>query len=153
MSKHRMLIFTLLGIQLLGVWIVGKFVYDLNPDWHDDTMEIYFNYSSRMLSGEFPYRDYSMEYPPFALLPFCFRFLISKNLTLQDYTNLFLFENVLLSLFVSGLAIRISSYISSKKQAQIRAAAISMLASVLCAPLFAWRYDLFPAAVGYRLLR
>ena len=147
MSKHRMLIFTLLGIQLLGVWIVGKFVYDLTPDWHDDTMEIYFNYSSRMLSGEFPYRDYSMEYPPFALLPFCFPFLISKNLTLQDYTNLFLFENVLLSLLVSGLAIRISSYVSSKKQAQIRTAAISMMASILCAPLFAWRYDLFPAAL------
>jgi hypothetical protein len=147
MLKHRILILMFLVIQLLCVWIVGKFTYDLNPDWHDDTMEIYFNYSSRMLNGEFPYRDYSMEYPPLALLAFCFPFLISKNLTLQEYTNLFLFENVLLSLLVSGLTIRISSYVSSKKQAQIRTAAVSMLASILCAPLFAWRYDLFPAAL------
>ena len=87
-----------------------------------------------------------------ALLAFCFPFLISQNITLQEYTQLFLIENILLSLLVSVLTIRISSLISSKKQAQIRTAMVSMLVSILCAPLFAWRYDLFPAVLSIMAL-
>jgi uncharacterized membrane protein len=145
--NRRLTIPGMILLQVLGMIIVALFAYELFTDWHDDSIEIYYNYSSNFLNGELPYRDFNMEYPPLALLAFSLPFLLSlgREITLQQYFYLYLTINALLCITQSLIILSLLRRWQSETQRQINALGILLVTVLICAPLIAWRYDLFPA--------
>lgn len=72
-----------------------------------DDVEIYFRYTRWTLSGELPYRDFIIEYPPFSLVFFILPGLLSYplgGLELERYKLLFHTESFALNLATLWLA-------------------------------------------------
>jgi len=150
-SDNRLTIAMLIIVQIVGLIVVALISFALYTDWHDDTIEIYFDYSTRFLAGEFPYRDFAMEYPPMALIAFTLPHFISTNgsLTLHQYSYAYLFENVLFSLAISTLLLASIRYWHPEKRERIKPLALFTVLIIICAPLIPWRYDLFPALLTF----
>ncbi|MBC8505874.1 MAG: DUF2029 domain-containing protein [Anaerolineales bacterium] len=145
--SNRFIIAGLVVIQLVALSIVALVGYELYTDWHDDSIEIYYVYSTRFLDGEMPFRDFAMEYPPLALIAFCLPHLIAfgKELSIDQYTNFYLFVNVLFSLIVSIIVLSLFQKWQPKNRRIVEPIALLTVALVICAPILPWRYDLFPA--------
>lgn len=110
-------------------------------------LNLYYQYSSNIFHGMIPYQDFTMEYPPLVLIPICFPFGITWNLSMsfQMYIALFLLENIVLCLVIG----RIVWYIQQRWEPNPHHNLISLMvySLVICiaSPLLAWRYDIFPA--------
>ncbi len=146
-NKNRYIIVGLIIIQLAALAIVSLVGYELYTDWHDDSLEIYYVYSTRFLDGEMPYRDFKMEYPPLALIAFSLPHLMAlgKELSLAQYKNFYLFEHVLFSLAASIIVLTLFKNLQTRNRRIVEPIAVLTIAMVICAPIIPWRYDLFPA--------
>lgn len=137
----------LIGAQLVALAVVGLFAFEVYTDWHDDSVEIYYQYSTRWLNGDIPYGDFAMEYPPLALLAFSLPHLLAagQDLTLQEYTRFFLLENILISLVLALIMLRVAQAWKPGPRQKVKSMALLTVALVIGAPILAWRFDLFPA--------
>jgi hypothetical protein len=102
-------------------------------------------FGQRILDGEVPYGDFSVEYPPFALPAFVAPALVTSNA--PDY--LFAFK---LLMTVLGVVVLLATGHSLGRLGAGRAATIVGLGTIALAPLllghvFLNRYDLWPAAL------
>ncbi|MCL5883433.1 MAG: DUF2029 domain-containing protein [Actinobacteria bacterium] len=102
-SRKRWLI---TGLFLLAQLVIWSAVFEVL--WYGDRSitdtPVYYQYASRIAQGMFPYRDFSLEYPPVAVLLFSLPRLISG----PDYTwFVFAFEAEMLA-FSCGIVVVLS---------------------------------------------
>jgi hypothetical protein len=109
------------------------------------TMQLYHEYSRNLRQGQMPYRDFSFEYPPLALLPIVLPQLIKADhpVTLAEYAWLFTLENALISVLLGLTVVRIASFFQPWRHC-LRVLIVYILLSIISAPLLLGRYDLFP---------
>jgi uncharacterized membrane protein len=109
--------------------------------WHLLDLTIYARASEHVLQGHVPYKDFPLEYPPFALLPFVVPRLLAFNmpLTVEAYGGMFGFVNVLYSI---GVALVLAAIAGESRRRILLVYAVFV---AMFAPLLPWRYDLFPA--------
>ena len=105
----------------------------------------YEGFARRILDGDVPYGDFSVEYPPFALPAFLGPALVTS--TSADY--LFVFKLLMTGL---GVVVLLATGYSLGRLHADRMATITGLGSIALAPLllghvFLNRYDLWPAAL------
>jgi hypothetical protein len=98
-----------------------------------------------VLQGQAPYRDFPLEYPPGALVPFALPHLAAgRRLNLADYTAAFLVQSAVLSTAVAtALALVAARWWPGRPVARVLALYAAIVA--VGAVLLPWRYDLFPA--------
>ena len=66
-------------IAAVAALAVGLFVAELQGDAVISDTPVYRYYGERIVSGDVPYRDFRVEYPPGALIPFVVPALISSS--------------------------------------------------------------------------
>ncbi len=150
----------LLWLQAAGI---AAFAWLTWPRLSD--VDMYFQVSGQVLEGHIPYRDFPLEYPPLALVPFLFPRLLSvgQPIAVADYYGLFLCLNVVLSLLTALCVAAICSTVGQVanlpglqgqvgnlphgggRRGPVAAVAIYGLLAVVSAPVLGWRYDAFPA--------
>src|SRR5215813_2629878 len=88
-------------IYLLGLLLISYLRWQRLADY-SMTAIIYHRYSLNLMQGQMPYRDFSFEYPPLALLPIVLPRLIKPgdSVNLAEYAWLFLFENAVISVLL-----------------------------------------------------
>jgi hypothetical protein len=95
-----------------------------------------------ILAGLMPYRDFTFEYPPLALLPLVLpQLLAAGDGSMETYRWLFLLQNTLIS---CGIAVALA-WLALRQWAPgspSRVLAAYALLVVAVAPLVAWRYDI-----------
>lgn len=101
---------------------------------------VYFDYSSLVLEGSIPYRDFAVEYPSFALFFFILPRLFTANY--EVYTVLFQVEVFLFDLLGLYLIYRITR---GTGQATWKMLAVYTAAFLAIGPIMAQQYDIFPA--------
>src|SRR5215207_4078479 len=71
--------------------------------WHALDLTLYYQNSLNLLHGQLPYRDFALEYPPLALLPFVLPRLATFGLPIDfsGYAWLFLIQNALFSTLIA----------------------------------------------------
>jgi Glycosyltransferase family 87 len=136
------IIIGLLAIQLIALLTVVFVTLPLVAQWHALDLSIYYKDSLQLLRGQLPYRDFALEYPPLALLPFALPRLatLGRRIDFIGYVWLFLIQNAIFSTLIA---------LSIAQMRGLRAAgpalALYALLVAITAPLLPWRYDLFPA--------
>jgi uncharacterized membrane protein len=132
----------LLAFQLIGLLAVVFVTLPGIAQWHAFDLSIYYLDSLQLLRGQLPYRDFALEYPPLALLPFALPRLVTFGLRIDfiSYVWLFLIQNAIFSTLIALVIAQIRGL-----RAAGPALALYALLVVVSAPLLPWRYDLFPA--------
>src|SRR5690349_14455256 len=94
----------LLALQLIGLLTVVVVTLPLIAQWHALDLSIYYQYSRQLLQGKLPYRDFAMEYPPLALLPFTLPRLVvfGQPINFIGYVWLFLIQNAIFSTLIAA---------------------------------------------------
>ena len=118
---------------------------------HTDVL-LYFHYAERlMLSGDVPYRDIPLEYPPLSLVPFVVPYLAwpIRPPNLEVYAWLFTAQSAVLSA-ATALTVGWIGHRRAGPSGMYLAMALYTVMAVVMAPILAWRFDPFPAllAVG-----
>src|SRR4051812_8407972 len=132
----------LLAFQLIALLTVVLVTLPGTAQWHALDLSIYYKDSLQLLRGQLPYRDFALEYPPLALLPFALPRLatLGRRIDFIGYVWLFLIQNAIFSTLIA---------LSIAQMRGLRAAgsalALYALLVAVTAPLLPWRYDLFPA--------
>ncbi len=102
----------------------------------------YYRYASLMGQGQLPYRDFSVEYPPGALLIFYLPYLVSSNI--QNYSVAFAVEMLLFDLagllMIFGISRRAG--ISPMKSLTGYTLAMAAIGSIMVQ-----RFDIVPAVI------
>jgi Glycosyltransferase family 87 len=131
-------------IYLLGLLLISYLRWQRLADY-GYFATLYHRYSLNLIQGQMPYRDFSFDYPPLALLPFVLPQLIKPgdSLNLAEYAWLFLVENSVISVLLGLTVVRIASYFQSWRRC-LEVLAVYSLLSMITAPLLLARYDLFP---------
>lgn len=100
----------------------------------------YFDYASRMMAGQIPYRDFAVEYPPFALLFFLLPRLLAS--TPEGYATAFAVETLLFSLAGMLVVVLVSQRLGLLSWKPV---AVYTAFLVAIGPIISHRYDIFPA--------
>ncbi len=133
-------------LQFLVLLAIVVFTVPISARLHAQDLQLYYDYSLQVFQGDLPYRDFALEYPPLALLPFALPQLVTlgRPTSYTTYVWLFSIQNVLLSALGALTLIRIVSLSRPRRQPVPVLKAYALL-MVVSAPLLPWRYDLFPA--------
>jgi hypothetical protein len=109
-------------------------------------MKLYFSVSTQLSEGKIPYRDFTVEYPPLALLPLVIPQLVAAGVTLdyRAYSLLYLLETFLLLLLIAFTLLQVARFWPDLSSPW-RLLAIYLLLVILSKDFVFWRYDLFPA--------
>ena len=115
---------------------------------HADVV-LYFQVAERIVQGQVPYADFALEYPPAALLPIVLPYLSwpVQPLTFETYQWLFLVQSALISVCVAGIVAWIGHRQAAATGMVLGASRYILIAAAI-APIMAWRFDLFPAALA-----
>jgi hypothetical protein len=110
--------------------------------WAGDPLA-YREHGQSLLAGLMPYRDFTFEYPPLALLPMALpEFLPGGATSVDAYRWLFLLQNTLIS---CGIAAALA-WLARRRWApgsSSRVLVVYALSVAAVVPLVAWRYDIF----------
>jgi hypothetical protein len=133
-------------LQFLVLFFIVAFTLRVASRIHAQDLRTYYDYSLKVFQGNWPYRDFNLEYPPLALLPFVLPQLVNlgRSLNYINYVWLFAIQNVLLSALVAVILVRIVSLWQPRRH-PVPVLKVFSLLMVVSAPLLPWRYDLFPA--------
>ena len=145
MSARLLLVGSLLAAVLAasaaGLVMTSGFVGD--PGISDTV--VYANYGERIATGDVPYRDFAVEYPPGALIPFVVPALVSSTQGRYDDSFAAL---MVLALAVASSLIVVSLRALPASPGRVVFAVASFLAGViLLGPFVLTRFDLYAVAV------
>lgn len=137
------------GLVLLQALLVLGLATAITPatiNWHRMDLDIYARASRELLEGRLPYRDFRLEYPPFALVAFVLPRLLTFGLPLEgsSYDGVFGLS-VLLWSGLTGAALASLARRLPTEHGPTATLLVYTLCAGLLAPLLPWRYDLFPA--------
>lgn len=133
----------LVALQALLVLLVVLVSWPSTNRWHTNDLLTYFRAARGLLDGQLPYRDFALEYPPLALLPFALPQLAGQPFDASGYVWRFLVQSVLFSSLVAVTLARVLA--DWRPTRRNLALGVYALLVALLAPLLPWRYDLFPA--------
>lgn len=136
-------------VLLIGSGAAPGQVGDHRGDlWH------YFQVSGYLLRGELPFRDFPLEYPPLALLPFLLPrlALLGHSTSYAQYVWAFLVQSALLTTLLV-LTLRDMASRFPMPPPPKMAGLLFLLLLVAASPTLPWRYDLFPALLTALALR
>jgi hypothetical protein len=105
-------------------------------------ISLFFQYASKVFDGNLPYRDFSIEYPPLALVFFVLPRLIAHTQT--AYLKAFGLEILVFDLLALFLLFRIAEK-SSRSPAWILGLYTVLIFAA--GPIFIFRFDLIPAVL------
>lgn len=144
--RARALIAGLAALHALALALAAALILPLIVQWHARDIQIYYETSAKLLGGQLPYRDFSLEYPPLAIAAFLLPWLpaLGRAPGYSEYAGLFLAWSALLSMLIA-LALAQVAALARPDRSPMRALAAYALLAILGAPLITWRYDLFPA--------
>lgn len=116
--------------------------------WHMQDISRYQSAAQQVIRGSMPYRDFSFEYPPFALAPLTLPALtVGEPAVIQRYAfSLLVWNAVWCSVIVLCVG-RMARRWRTRRQA-VAATAMCGLLAFIGTPLFPWRFDLFPALLS-----
>jgi uncharacterized membrane protein len=136
----------LLALQAIALAALVLLTLPIVFERHKMDVGLYFDYSLKLMRGLVPYRDFALEYPPLALVPFTLPRLavFGQSLNFDTYIRLFLLENIILSTLVGAALTWVVDSWGSRRDI-VRVLLIYILLVAITAPLLPWRYDLFPA--------
>ena len=140
MKRHWLIIPFIIAQILIFSLAFGEGGYLGHP--HAGGSQIYFNYSSRIVDGELPYRDFDLEYPPLALAAFSLPRIFAG--TPSSYTIAFAVEMLLWEIL--GLVL-IYAFARRLKQSPWAALSVYTLALLAIGPIIGERYDVMPAVM------
>lgn len=141
--KHHGAVAALIVLCLATVYVVGL----IRPDPGD--IALYYRYSTNVLSGLSPYRDFPVEYPPGAFLSFLMPFALatSRTLSFDQYSYFFLSANAALSVatLMVLLSLRRKGVAEGGAFPAVRiVGARYLVLTGLIGMTLAWRFDLMP---------
>ena len=143
------LLFELLAVHVLVFFVVVALtpIDQLFPN-HADVV-LYFQVAERIVQGQVPYADFGLEYPPAALIPIVLPYLSwpVQPLTFETYQWLFLAQSALISVLVAATVAWIG-FRQAAAKGMVLGVSRHILAATAIAPIMAWRFDLFPAALA-----
>ena len=111
---------------------------------------VYLRYGERIAGGDLPYRDFPVEYPPGALVPFVLPALVSE--TRDDYDSVF---RALMLVSLAALAVLLVVALRSQRATALRitAAVGALLLGILAlGPFLLTRFDLYAAVFALAAL-
>jgi uncharacterized membrane protein len=128
------------GALMLGIIILVVFQTFYKTPY--SPVMVYLNYASQIFSGYIPYRDFSLEYPPLALV----FFLIPRIFTTQWQTFSWIFQVEVLIFTILGLWITYK--IALKLGKAPWKLVLPYLGGILViGPILGQQYDIFPAVM------
>ena len=132
-----------MGILLIGY---GFLLWQRKATSPPADMKLYFSVSTQLSEGKIPYRDFTVEYPPLALLPLVVPHLVTAGMTLdyRAYSLLYLLETFLLLLLIAFALLQVARFWPDSLSPW-RLLAVYLLLIILSKDFVFWRYDLFPA--------
>jgi uncharacterized membrane protein len=152
-SSTRLLLIQALALMTVG----GLTLLDTHIFWnpipyHSGDVWEYYQAATGVLHGRLPYRDFALEYPPLAVLPFLVPLLLAGGHTVsfKVYCWLLLAANLILSLVFMRTLL---SVIRRMTPRPADALTWGVMGVVILSPLLPWRYDLFPALLTLLALR
>jgi len=116
---------------------------------HDQIVDtpVYQHYGELMADGKVPYRDFAVEYPPGALVPFVLPSLGARQRSAEDYRRRFEFLMVLCGCAaIAGMALVLVG-LGAGPVALAGTLAFTALAPLALGPVIQTRFDLLPAAL------
>jgi uncharacterized membrane protein len=145
-ANNHIVVTSLVALQLIGLLLVAAITLPIISQWHGMDLQIYFNASRQLTSGQLPYRDFPLEYPPLALIAFVLPRLLTpaQPPDFARYVWLFVIENALFSTLIALALARIASLSRPERNAAPVLGGYALLV-IVCAPLAPWRFDMFPA--------
>ena len=143
------LLYELLAVHVLVFFVVVALtpIDQLFPN-HADVV-LYFQVAERIVQGQVPYAEFALEYPPAALIPIVLPYLSwpVQPLTFETYQWLFLAQSALISVLVAATVAWIG-FRQAAANAMVLGVSRYILVATAIAPIMAWRFDLFPAALA-----
>ena len=140
MKKYRQLIIFGIIHALILLLLFNSGIYH-NSSLTGDVTE-FFKYSSKIVHGSLPYRDFAVEYPPLALVCFTIPRLVAS--TLSAYHWAFAVEILVFDLIALFLLSKLSRGLGIN---QITTLVIYTLLLTGIGPLLIYRFDLIPAVM------
>jgi hypothetical protein len=141
--SERTVITGLMGFQFVALLLIAFLTLNYFRLQHLTDLKLYYNFSLSLMQGQFPYRDFPLEYPPLALLPIVLPQLFNP-FGFRGYVVLFFVENALFCILVAWVLWRIASSLRFRHRS-MQVLVSYVLLVIVSAPLLPWRYDLFPA--------
>jgi glycosyl transferase family 87 len=115
---------------------------------HAQDLSLYRSAAQRVLDGQVPYRDFSLEYPPLALIPAALpQWVARRGSPPARYALDFLILNTIWSVALGACIWAAARRWLSNDRALAAVGMFALLAFV-GAPLFPWRLDLFPTLLS-----
>jgi len=123
--------------------LVGVFVANLEGGPGITDTPVYKGYGDRMESGEVPYRDFAVEYPPLALVPFALPSLVSSPQTGYDA----FFQALMIFAFAgcSVLIVLSLDALGASTRRIVASVGAFWVGIALLGPFLMTRFDLFAA--------
>ena len=140
MKKYQQLIIFGIIHTLILLLLFNSGIYH-NSSLAGDVTE-FFKYSSKIVNGSLPYRDFAVEYPPLALVCFTIPRLITS--TFSAYRWAFSVEILIFDLMALFLLSKLSRGLGINP---ITAMVIYTLLIIGIGPLVIYRFDLIPAVM------
>jgi len=137
-AAHRWQLITFILAHILIVAAVFHSIYSIQYS----PVGLYFDYASKVLHGSLPYRDFSFEYPPFALVFFVLPKLVSS--TWQVFAVFYQIEVVIFDIIGLFLLYLIARRMDQAPWKLLTAYTVAILA---IGPITGQQYDIFPAVL------
>ena len=135
-----LVILAAIAAMLVGIFVAG---FEGGPGITDTP--VYQTYGERIASGDVPYRDFGVEYPPGALVPFVLPALVSST---QDGFDAAFQDLMVFALALATVLIVLSLDALRASTGRVVLAVGAFLAGVaLLGPFVMTRFDLYAAAV------
>jgi hypothetical protein len=133
----------ILAAEILGLLFICMVTLAVKEHWVNDA-DIYRDYAAKTLSGKMPYRDFSMEYPPFSLLPMLLPAVVAGTANKLAYVMAVVIENIAYILVSVVLVYRLLEGEFNRSRARRGGLQHLLLVGILGIILL-WRYDAFVA--------
>lgn len=130
----------------IAVQVVAVLLGSIVPEWRAGDIKRYDQAASQVLKGLCPYRDFSFEYPPLALVPIVLPKLVVSPFSSrhEPYALLFTIEYALFSVVMSSMIARLIPRLWPGRSVRGPVVMLSLMV-IATLPYGAWRFDFFPA--------
>jgi uncharacterized membrane protein len=144
MTKRQLYPIVLVLLHTVAFFWFAEAMFPRIAGAHGD-IGLYFDYSLNVAQGQVPYRDFSMEYPPLALVAFAAPRLLAFGALIdaEAYRRLFLLENVFFSTIIAIALVQMLRLWQPERSPTMPLIVYTSFV-VLTSPLSPWRYDMFP---------
>jgi hypothetical protein len=131
-------------LAVAAAMVVGLFVAEVQGGPGISDTPVYRSYGERIASGDLPYRDFAVEYPPGALVPFVLPALVSS--TREGYDDAFLVLMVGALAMSSVLVVLCLQALEASAGRTALSVGAFLVGIAILGPFLMTRFDLYAAA-------